>query len=229
MNKSDPNVALVELAVKKLGNLADQLVLVGGCASGLLITDTARPPVRTTYDVDLIVEIATLVNYYALAEQLKRIGFRENNEVICRWELDGLIVDVMPTDEKILGFSNKWYPEVVAEAKRITLPSSREINLISSPLFIATKLEAFYTRGNGDYGQSHDIEDIVNVVDGRQELPYEIKQSGESVKRYLSDEIDYLLATADFIDKLPWHLHGDKDSQSRVPYVISQLRLIAGL
>lgn len=229
MNKSDPNVALVELAVKKLGNLADQLVLVGGCASGLLITDTARPPVRTTYDVDLIVEIATLVNYYALAEQLKRIGFRENNEVICRWELDGLIIDVMPTDEKILGFSNKWYPEVVAEAKRITLPSSREINLISSPLFIATKLEAFYTRGNGDYGQSHDIEDIVNVVDGRQELPYEIKQSGESVKRYLTDEIDYLLATADFIDKLPWHLHGDKNSQSRVPYVISQLRLIAGL
>jgi predicted nucleotidyltransferase len=229
MNIKDPNVALVELAVHNLGDLADKFVLVGGCATGLLITDNARPPVRATQDVDLIVEIATLINYYELTSQMKQVGFRENNEVICRWEIDGLKVDVMPTDEKILGFSNKWYSEVIAQAKRISLPSNREVNLISSPLFIATKLEAFYDRGNGDYGQSHDIEDIVNVIDGRQELVFEINQAGESVKKYLAEEIDDLLAIPDFVDKLPWHLHGDINSQSRVSYVISQLRSIAGL
>ncbi|ESS71861.1 hypothetical protein MGMO_86c00210 [Methyloglobulus morosus KoM1] len=229
MNINDPNVALVELAVHKLGDLADKFVLVGGCATGLLITDNARPPVRATQDVDLIVEIATLANYYELTGQMKQIGFRENNEVICRWEIDGLKVDVMPTDEKILGFSNKWYSEAVAQAKRISLPSSREVNLISSPLFIATKLEAFYKRGNGDYGQSHDIEDIVNVIDGRQELVFEINQAGESAKKYLAEEIDDLLAIPDFVNKLSWHLHGDINSQSRVSYVISQLRSIAGL
>jgi predicted nucleotidyltransferase len=229
MNINDPNVALVELAALKLGNLIDNLVLIGGCAAGLLITDNARPPVRTTLDVDLVVEIATRIKYYELADQLKQIGFRENTEVICRWEVDGLKVDVMPTNDAILGFSNRWYSEVVTQSKRIKLPSGREINLISSPLFIATKLEAFYERGNGDYGQSHDIEDIVNVIDGRQELIIEINQAGEHVKQYLAEEIDDLLGNADFIDKLPWHLHGDMDSQSRIPHIISQLRSIAGL
>jgi predicted nucleotidyltransferase len=229
MNINDPNVALVELAVHKLGNLVDRFVLVGGCAAGLLITDSARPPVRSTQDVDLIVEVTTLVNYYELTDQLKKFGFTENSEVICRWEIDSLKVDVMPTDETILGFSNKWYSEVVTQAKRISLPSSREVNLISPPLFIATKLEAFYGRGNGDYGHSHDIEDIVNVIDGRQELILEIDQAGEHLKKYLAEEIDDLLAIPDFVDKLSWHLHGDINSQSRVPYVISQLRSIAGL
>jgi len=38
------------------------------------------------------------------------------------------------------------------------------------PLFIATKLEAFRGRGGGDVVTSHDLEDIVMVIDGRPEL-----------------------------------------------------------
>jgi hypothetical protein len=38
-NRSDPNLALVEEAVSRLEDLLEALVLVGGCAAGLLVTD----------------------------------------------------------------------------------------------------------------------------------------------------------------------------------------------
>ncbi len=40
-----------------LGELAEDLVFVGGCATGLLLTDPAAAPVRVTYDVDAIVQV----------------------------------------------------------------------------------------------------------------------------------------------------------------------------
>jgi len=36
----NPNVAILELAVRALGELTDSLVFVGGCATGLLVTKT---------------------------------------------------------------------------------------------------------------------------------------------------------------------------------------------
>ncbi len=49
-----------------LGDLRDELVLVGGCAASLLIDAPTAPPPRVTFDVDLIAEVAALRNYYAL-------------------------------------------------------------------------------------------------------------------------------------------------------------------
>lgn len=101
----DPNVASVELAAAALGDLMDELVLVGGCAVGLLVTDDARPPIRQTVDVDLLTEVAPLSNYYVLCERLREKGFKENDELICRWQLQGLKIDVMPTEENVLNFT----------------------------------------------------------------------------------------------------------------------------
>ena len=67
----------------------------------------------------------------------------------------------------ILSFHNRWYPLVVDTALSVQLPSGRAISLIAAPAFIATKLEAFRDRGGGDFLMSHDLEDIVTVVDGR--------------------------------------------------------------
>ena len=46
------------LAVEQLGDLANEMVFLGGCATGLLITDPAAPAIRVTRDVDAIVEVA---------------------------------------------------------------------------------------------------------------------------------------------------------------------------
>jgi hypothetical protein len=57
MNPVDPNLALLELIAAALGPLRDRFVFVGGCATGMLVTDVAAAPVRVTRDVDVIVEV----------------------------------------------------------------------------------------------------------------------------------------------------------------------------
>lgn len=223
----NPNIVSVQLVARALGALTDNLVLVGGCAVGLLITDTAGPPIRATQDVDLVAELATLGDYYKLAGQLKERGFCEKGDIICRWCKGSLIVDVMPATE-LLGFANSWYPLAIQDARQYRLQDGQTINVISAPLFVATKLESFNGRGNGDYGH-HDIEDIISLVDGRPELCSEIEQCNEVVREFVRQEVDDLLADAAFVEHLAWHLHPDQASQARLPLIIERLRILAGL
>ena len=55
----DPNLPLLEDAVRKLAPFLDEIVFVGGVTLGLLITDKAAAPIRGTNDVDVIAEIVT--------------------------------------------------------------------------------------------------------------------------------------------------------------------------
>lgn len=228
MKRYDPNVISVELVANALGDLCGELVLTGGCAVGMLITDDARPVVRATQDVDLIAEVSSLANYYYLQDKLKERGFEEQAEVICRWAKGNLIVDVMPTDEAILGFSNRWYPLAVSSAQDLILPNGAKIKVVSAPLFIATKIESFQGRGQGDYGH-HDIEDIVNVIDGRIELYEEVVCTDSSVREYIMSEFDDFLADPSFTERLRWHLLPDSSNQARVPILIERMRKLAGL
>lgn len=229
MMSRDPNVDSVELVVHELGALSDELVLVGGCAVGLLITDKARPTVRVTKDVDLIAEVVTLGSYYDLEAKLAAIGFKSgDDEVLCRWRKNELLIDVMPMEEIGFGSTNRWYPLVVKYAEEHILPRGGKIRVISAPLFVAAKLEAFHDRGKGDYAH-HDIEDIVNIVDGRVELAEEIRRSDELVRTYIMQEFDDLLAEQDFTDHVPWHLNPDDANQQRVSMLIARFREIAGL
>lgn len=95
------------LAVERLGELADTMVFVGGCATGLLITDLAAPPIRVTRDVDAIVHILSISDYYKLSEQLRNCGFREDmseGAPLCRWVNNNIILDIMPTRSKLAWF-----------------------------------------------------------------------------------------------------------------------------
>lgn len=228
---NDPNVAAVELVAEALGPLCDELVLVGGCSVGLLITDHARPPVRQTIDVDLVAQVASIVDYYAqLRPKLAARGFVESadSEHICRWTHGSLIVDVMPSTDVFGHSTNVWYEAVVKEAVEMTLGSGRVIKVVSSPLFVATKLESFHGRGGNDY-MHHDMEDIITVVDGRAELVAEVEQSDPLVREFLQSEFDDLLADTLFVDQLAGHFRTDEASQGRVPIVIARLRQLAGI
>ena len=44
----NPNIEILEIAVSKLDDLVTRLVFLGGCATGLLMTDEAAPPIRST-------------------------------------------------------------------------------------------------------------------------------------------------------------------------------------
>lgn len=101
------NIGHVLDAVRLLGDLADEVAFVGGASVPLLLTDPAAPDVRPTLDVDVIVEAATRHDYYRVAERLRSRGFAEDMDVVCRWRHGALALDVMPTDEAVLGFSNR--------------------------------------------------------------------------------------------------------------------------
>ena len=164
----NPNIDILIKTVSLLGPLADEMVFLGGCATGLLLSDPAAPPIRVTKDVDVIVEVTTLTSYHRLSEQLRDRGFREDLSTgapICRWKAEGSVLDVMPTNPKILGFGNQWFGPALQTAISIELLPKRSIRLVTGPYFLATKFEAFEGRGKGDYLLSHDLEDIIALVD----------------------------------------------------------------
>ncbi|HET7793853.1 MAG TPA: hypothetical protein VFL64_10770 [Rhizobacter sp.] len=232
MKAADPNLAKVELVAAALGPLTEQLVFVGGCAAGLLITDAAAAPVRVTYDVDLTAEVAALSDYHRLESQLAARGFQRDmskEAPICRWRLERLEVDLMPTDPRILGFANRWYPLVVRTATPTSLPSGRVIRVITAPAFIATKFEAFADRGRGDVLGSHDLEDIFNVLDGRPQLLAEVEQVEPELRGYLAERFRALLETPHFLDYLPGLIAPDESLGERVAELTQRLHRLRAL
>lgn len=138
MRAQNPNIEILEMTVKQLEDLADEMVFLGGCATGLLITDEAAPPIRVTRDVDTIVQAGSLAEYHELADRLRKKDFREDisdGAPVCRWIGDNVVLDVMPTDERVLGFSNRWYSVAMQMAETVNLPSGREIKVVSAPCF----------------------------------------------------------------------------------------------
>jgi predicted nucleotidyltransferase len=220
----------VRIVAERLGDLREQMAFLGGATVGLLITDPAAAAVRPTKDVDVIVEVGSWGEYAPLQDRLREQGFVEGTEEgapLCRWEIEGIKVDIMPTCEKILGFSNRWYSPAMQTAQRHQLSDAVAIRLVTAPYFIATKLEAFQGRGQGDYQLSHDLEDLIAVVDGRPELVREIEQAEPDLREYLRDGIGKLLDDVSFREALPGHLPGDAASQQRLPSVLERLERIS--
>jgi hypothetical protein len=228
----DVNLAMVKRVAELLGPLLPKVVFLGGAATGLLITDEAAPEVRATKDVDVIVEILSRSEYYKLEETLRSLGFAQSMEEdapLCRWLIGDIKVDVMPTDEKILGFSNKWYSPAIKKATEIYLEKGLKARIVTAPYFLATKIEAFYGRGKGDYIASHDMEDIIAIIDGRIELIDEVNYSDANLKKFLSKRFQRFLKIEAFLESLPGHLRPDPVSQARLPKITSRIEKIAAL
>jgi hypothetical protein len=118
----DPNGLLFEAAARLLHPLLQELVFVGGSATGLLITDQAAPSVRATDDVDVITEVGTYGQYETLSQRLRGLGLTEDTSdgaPMCRWRYQDLVIDVMPTNPRILGFANRWYAPAIKAARTI--------------------------------------------------------------------------------------------------------------
>lgn len=223
---ANQNLELLIVAAKLLRPVLHDLVFVGGCATGLLVTDEAAAEVRPTFDVDAIAEITSYVEYTTFGERLHKLGFTEDaseDAPICRWQNGQIKLDLMPLDERILGFSNRWYKPAMDAATELEIESGLRVRLVTAPYFCGTKLEAFRGRGKGDYLASHDLEDLITVVDGRPELLEELQSASEGVRSYIAGSIKQMLKAPQFIDAVPGYLLPDSASQARIN------RLLAGL
>lgn len=140
----DDNMIMLQTVVQGLEELKDEVVFVGGVVAQMYATDPDATEIRPTKDVDCVIEISSRLKYDQLGERLRRKGFADEifDGVICRWIYRGIKVDVIPTDEKILGFSNIWYIEGIRNKIAKTLPDGEEIFVFSPEYFLAAKFEA---------------------------------------------------------------------------------------
>jgi hypothetical protein len=220
---------LIATAVLLRPMLGD-LVFLGGAVTSLLVTDEGAGPPRTTLDVDAIAEISSYAEYTAFGERLRALGFSEDTSEgapLCRWVHSGTVLDVMPLDETILGFSNRWYRAAMGAATLHWLAQDLQLRVVTAPYFLATKIEAFRGRGQGDFLASHDLEDLISVVDGRSTTVDEVRTETPLLREYLRTAIAGLLTEPRFIDALPGYLLPDNASQSRVGTVLRRLKALA--
>jgi len=204
---------------KGLGPLKDKVVFVGGSTVSLYLTDPGAATVRPTEDVDCVIQVLTRGQYYKLEQELERLGFRHVTETgapICRWSYRGLTTDIMPTEGAVLNFKNSWYPDGYEQAISVKLPGGEQVRIFSLPYFLASKLEAFKDRGNGDFLTSPDMEDIITVLDGSEHIAEEISVAPTKVKKYLAGQFHEFLRDDRFTESLEGNLRAPAGTAARV-------------
>lgn len=206
MREDDPNLPALRVVAAALGELAEEVVFVGGAVAGLLVTDPLSEGVRATRDVDAVVE-AGRDRFHRIEARVAASGFARDtqDEVICRWvhRDSGMLLDLMPVQPEVLGFSNRWYPYAVETAERVELGEGIAIRCVAAVAFVATKLEAFQSRGRGDILGSHDLEDVLNIVDGRESLAAEVQAAPPDVRAAIGSALRGVLDHRDFANVLP--------------------------
>ncbi|MDQ5938075.1 MAG: hypothetical protein QG574_5438 [Cyanobacteriota bacterium erpe_2018_sw_21hr_WHONDRS-SW48-000092_B_bin.40] len=204
MRSQDAIIARLEQLVTVIGDLTDEFIFVGGSVVPLLVTDKAAQSARVTEDVDVIVNVTSRGKLAIIEERLRAVGFNPDisgdKPVICRHVKDGLILDVMPADETVFGFSNQWYAIAAQNPLSIMLPSSKIIKVINAPVFICTKYDAFDSRGHED---PKDLEDIITLVSARQELVGELLRAPAEVINHVAAKTQIYIASSRY-DELEW-------------------------
>jgi len=213
----------------KFSKLPCDFAFLGGAVLSVLITDPAAPPVRTTKDVDVLVNTPTRKSYTDLEAHLRTLGFKNDmtdGAPICRWRWGEIVIDVMPPAKEILGWTSTWLSEALTTA----LPINSKhpcIRFVQAPYYLATKIEAFHGRGRDDFMSSQDMEDLVAVINGRDTLLEEISCAPLALRHYLGQAFFRFLKDARFLDALDGHLGFDGHEQSRKEIVLYRLREIA--
>lgn len=228
----DPNLERLETFARLVEDLLPRMTLVGGCIAGLLITDPGAAAVRPTIDVDLVIEATTYDEHAAFCSELGRRGFAacaEPGAPLCRLACGALLVDVMTVTDRPLGFGNRWYASGIQARIKSVLPSGATLYHIDAAHFLATKLEAFLGRGKGDYVLSHDLEDVVRVLDGRPSMEAELCASPPALRAFVSEQMSRCLEDRHFIEAMPGYFPDPEEGAVRASLVQRRMQSIAQL
>jgi len=198
------NEALYQAATL-LKDLNEHVVYVGGRIVGLLITDLIEDDVRPTYDIDVALDLGgtDVVAHYSLQKKLESLGFKPDGTVNCRYVLDDFMIDIMYTDGVLQGINSNWYQAGFDNALAVQI-KDKKIKILNAVYFIATKLEAFTDRAykSNDYWDCKDLEDIINVINGRPELLVEIMNSPKDVVQFISGYFKKLIEDPKWLEAI---------------------------
>lgn len=222
-------LAALRAVAARLDGLGLAYAFLGGSIVGLLLDKLELTPVRATDDVDVVIEMVSQARYAEVEAKLRALTFDHDmrpGAPRCRWVLGNVTVDVMPVDGAFLGLNTAWFREALASASPCAVPGG-SLRLVSPVGFLATKYVAFLDRGAGDYYASHDLEDLIAVIDGRENIAEELATADSALRGYVSAAMATLLASEDFLEALPGHLAADAASQARLPALLRKLRRMA--
>ncbi len=216
------NIVRIKAVFNALEDLGKSVVFVGG-ATVSLYKDRPASETRITDDVDIVVEVLRYADYANIEEQLRKKGFINDIEsgIICRYRINGIVVDVMPTGENILGFKNQWYTDGFQNSIEYPLTENESVRIFSAVYFIASKLDAFNDRGKNDGRTSSDFEDIVYVLNNRTTIWEEMSNAPAPVILYLKKEFQKLVAQDNLYEWISANL--EYSEQRRVNYILGGL------
>ena len=223
------NIAMIAQVADALGDLKEEVVFVGGSVAELYADYPEITEIRPTIDVDCFLELHTYHNYSKLEERLRALGFKDDTSQgapICRKIYNDIKVDFMPDDERVLGFSNRWYADGIKNKKENVLPTGAKIYILSVAYYFATKFEAMNSRGGADIRGSHDWEDIVYIMNNCAELVNAVKQCGNPLLiEYLQEQCRRLLNNKNIREliysSLPYH--SAEESIDEIVWVMNEI------
>lgn len=215
------NLHTVGKVAKGLKNLKDEMIFVGGAVISLYTDDVAAEEIRPTYDVDLAVHLLNYGEWVDLQEKLADLSFYPNPEghAICNYLYNGIEIDIMPAEDSPIGPSNKWYAIGMKDLWQMEIEDVT-INILSAPCYLATKFEAFNSRGS-DYRTSHDFEDIIYVLDNRKSIVEEIKNTDPTIHDFLAEEFRKINSNNSSEEIYSAHIH-PLIVQDRLPLLLSK-------
>jgi hypothetical protein len=225
------NIDMLQIVATGLGELKEVLVFVGGAVAELYADDPASSDIRPTQDVDCVIELSSRMEHARLEENLQTKKFAHDTSKsapICRWIYQGIKVDVMPTDESILGFKNLWYLGGVENKISKKLPDGTKIYVFPPEYYLASKFEAHHDRGGNDLRQSHDFEDIIYIHDNCTDILENVRNADKDVRNYLKAECESLLGNDGLSEGIESALPYGSDSD-RVEIIKALIHEIASL
>lgn len=229
----DDSLEAIRTVAEGLGDVLPEVAFVGGAVAPLLISDVGAEGVRPTEDVDVIVDLEGYAAYSRLTERLCARGFapdRSEGAPLCRFRYRGVAIDLMPVTDAPLGFTNRWYRYAIDSAEWMDVGSAR-IRVVTAVAFVATKLEAFRSptrRHGGDVLASHDLEDVLIVLDGHPEFEAAAAAAPDDVRAYISTVFGDLLRDPDFIGAVEGHLPPGPTQTERARRLLDMMRRLSG-
>ena len=197
------NKQMLSQVVEALPKWENRVLFIGGATLGFYLEEGLHSLLRTTLDVDLVIEVASLSKFYLLADELRKSGFVELPERISRWKYNGLLLDILPSGVGELQSSNPWIQEAFTRAVKQKLDGNIAILIPTLLDFIVLKLQAFEDRGKKDY-LAKDMDDIVTVIDG---YPAELLTGQSAISAsmadYVASKLNEILVDSEFLNLLP--------------------------
>ena len=222
------NRELLAKISNELDELLEDIVFVGSITLEYLIDEKIKTAIslRTTEDVDIVIQVSTKKGFYDFLEKLREKGFGEDiqSPTICTMKKGELKIDIMPTKQEILGFTNRWYAKGVKNTEKIKLANGKTINILKAPFFLASKIEAFFSRGIKDPFLSKDLEDILDLINGRGVIVQDVSLTNDlELINFLSGKINQMLEDERTYEAISGHFYGQEE---RFVVVIKRMKRI---